>query len=73
MTTLLTLLAVAILLWFVWRFIKALWAPQEAAKPVDPNSLVPAPRRRGPKERGGAVALEEPDEEELQSFPPRYQ
>jgi hypothetical protein len=72
-TTLVTLLAVLAVLWFVWRFLSALWTPQEPAKPVDPDSLVPAARRRGPKEGGGAVALEEPDEEDFQSFPPRYQ
>jgi hypothetical protein len=73
MTVLIALLIIAAVLWFVWRFVRTLGAPQEPAKPVDPDSHVPAPRRRGAKERGGAVALEEPEQEEFQSFPPRYQ
>ena len=73
MTTLLTFLAIIAVLWLVWRFVNALWTPQEPAKPLDPDSKVAAPRRRGPKERGGAIALEEPPEEDFQSFPPRHQ
>jgi hypothetical protein len=73
MTTLLAVLIVVAVLWLVWRFIKNLWIPQQPAGPIDPDSRVPVTPRRGPKERGGAVALEEPDEEDFESFPPRYQ
>jgi len=34
------------------------------APPRDPYAYRTAPRRRGPYERGGAVAVLEPDEEE---------
>ena len=73
MTALIVLLVVAVVLWFVWRFVKALWVPQQPAEPIDPDSRVPVTAKRGPKGRAGAVALEEPDEEDFQSFPPRYQ
>src|SRR5712692_2496713 len=39
----------------------------------DPLAGVPSPKKRGPQNRSGAVALAEPDEEnENRSYPPRY-
>ena len=61
----------------VWWFVSSLFHPRQLAEPVDdPFSLVPAPRKRGPRERSGAVALEEPDndDDDLEdAFPPRSQ
>jgi hypothetical protein len=60
-------------LWLVWRFVGALFRPHQPAEPVDdPFALVTAPRKRGPKGRTGAVALEEPDDDgPVDCFPPR--
>jgi hypothetical protein len=58
-------------LWFVWRVIRLLFLPSQLEEPVDdPLSLVPAPRKRGPKGRAGAVALEEPEEDESEDYSP---
>ena len=65
-------------LWLVLRFVLSLVSPREPSESIDdplvddPLAGVPAPKRRGPQSRSGAVALEEPDEEnENRSFPPR--
>ena len=50
----------ALVWWFIRRFFLA---PSEPTAPVDPYSEVPAPRRCSPKDRSGAVALEEPDDD----------
>jgi hypothetical protein len=69
---------VVVVLWFVLRFIRNLFSHREPSESVDdplvedPLAGVPSPRRRGPQNRSGAVALAEPDEEdENRSFPPR--
>ncbi len=64
---------VAVVLWFVLRFIRNLFRPREPSESVeDPLAGVPSPKKRGPQNRSGAVALAEPDEEdEDRSYPPR--
>jgi hypothetical protein len=64
---------VAVVLWFVLRFVRNLFRPLEPSESVeDPLAGVPSPKRRGPRNRSGAVALAEPDEEdEDRSYPPR--
>jgi predicted permease len=71
MTSLVVSVVIVALLWFVWRFVTALFRKQPA-EPTGPDSFVVAGRKRGPSSRGAAVALEEPDEEDTQSFPPQY-
>jgi hypothetical protein len=73
MSVALAILVTLGVLWFLWRFIRSLFLPSQPAEPVDdPFSLVPAPRKDGPKGRVGAVALEEPEEDEPGNlFPPR--
>ena len=71
MTDLLVALVVATILWFVWRFVSAIFGPRSPAEPKDPNAGVPVLTTRGPKDKTGAVALEEPEDDDLQSFPPR--
>lgn len=73
MTTFLeALTALAILglaLWFLGRLLR----PKAPAEPAeDPFSSVPVPRGMRPKGRLGAVALEEPGEDDTaDAFPPR--
>jgi len=64
---------VALVLWFVLRFVRNLFRPREPSESVeDPLAVVPSPKRRGPQNRSGAVALAEPDEEDEDlSYPPR--
>jgi hypothetical protein len=66
----LTVLATLCLaLWFLRRFLR-LRAPADPAE--DPFSFVPAPRGTRPRGRAGAVALEEPEEDNAaDAFPPR--
>jgi hypothetical protein len=73
LTALIVSVLVVALLWFVWRFVGTLWTGQQPAEPIDPDSLVPADHKRGLGGRGAAVAVQEPDDDDLQSFPPRYQ
>jgi len=67
-------------LWFVLRFVGRLFTPREPSESFgdprveDPFAGVPSPRKRGPQNRSGAVALAEPhedDEDDNRSFPPR--
>jgi len=64
---------VALVLWFVLRFVRNLFKPREPSESVeDPLAGVLSPKRRGPHNRSGAVALAEPNEEDENSnFPPR--
>ncbi len=64
---------VAVVLWFVLRFIRDLFRPRKPTDSVDdPLAGVPSPKKRGPQNRSGAVALAEPDEEdEDRGYPPR--
>ena len=62
-----------VVLWLVLRFVGNLFSSREPSESLDdPLAGVPSPKRRGPQNRSGAVALAEPDEEdEHRSFPPR--
>ena len=67
-----------VVLWLVLRFVGNLLSSREPSESLDdplvddPLAGVPSPKRRGPQNRSGAVALAEPDEEdEHRSFPPR--
>jgi len=67
-----------VVLWLVLRFVLSLLSPREPSESLDdplvedPLAGVPAPKKRGPENRSGAVALAEPDEEnENRSYPPR--
>ena len=64
---------VALVSWLVLRFVSKLFKPREPSESLeDPLAGVPSPKRRGPQDRSGAVALAEPDEENGDdSFPPR--
>ncbi len=64
---------VVVVLWLVLRFVGNLFKPREQSDAVeDPLAGVPSPKKRGPQNRSGAVALAEPDEEnENRSYPPR--
>jgi hypothetical protein len=70
-------LAIGILvLWLVLRFVGRLFSPRKPSESLgdplveDPLAGVPSPKKRGPQNRSGAVALAEPDEEdENRSFP----
>ncbi len=68
----------AVVLWLVFRFVLSLLSLREPSESMDdplvedPLAGVPSPKRRGPQNRSGAVALAEPDEEdENRSYPPR--
>lgn len=66
----LTALAIlALALWFLRRLLR----PKAPAEPAeDPFSSVPVPRGMRPQGRSGAVALEEPGEDDpADAFPPR--
>lgn len=67
------LLIVLAAMWLVWRFIARLLRPRAPAEPAEePFSEVPASRARGPKGRSGAVAIAEPDDDEISdAYPPR--
>ena len=66
----LTVLAAICLTWWVLRRLIRPKAPADPAE--DPFSFVPAPRGRGPRGKSGAVALEEPEEDNsADAFPPR--
>ena len=56
-----------------WWLLPRLVRPQESADPAeDPFCFVPVPRGIGPKAKSGAVALEEPEEENpAEAYPPR--
>lgn len=72
MSTFFAILIALAALWLVWRFVAPLFRPRQPAEPVDPFALVTAPRKRGPKGRTGAVALEEPnDDGPADCSPPR--
>jgi len=65
-------------LWLTLRFVLSLFSPRQPSESVegplagDPLAGVPSPKRRGPQNRSGAVALKEPDEDDgNSSYPPR--
>jgi hypothetical protein len=73
MLAFLGVLTVIAALGLVWWLSRRLLRPKASADPAeDPFSLVPASRGMGPKGRSGAVALEEPEEDNpADAFPPR--
>jgi hypothetical protein len=73
MSTLVEILIVVVAVWFVWRSVRSLFQPSLPVDPVDdPFAFVPAPRKDSPKGKSGAVALEEPeDDDSVDGFPPR--
>jgi len=73
MSTFFEILIVVIAVWFVWRSVRPLFQPHQPVDPVDdPFAFVPAPRKDSPKGKSGAVALEEPeDDDSVDGFPPR--
>jgi hypothetical protein len=77
MTTFLEVLTVVLALVLVLCFplwlLRKILRPKAPADPAeDPFSFVPVKRGMGPKGRSGAVALEEPEEDNpADAFPPR--
>jgi hypothetical protein len=72
MSALFEILIAAVAVWFVWRFVSALFKPRQPVDPVDdPFAEVPALRKGSPKGRSGAVALEAPEEDSGGFFSPR--
>jgi hypothetical protein len=74
----LPLLVAAALLWLVFRFVRSQFRERdvpeavEGSGPGDPFSRVSSPRKNAPRSRAGAVALEEPQEDEYRTYPPRF-
>jgi len=73
MQTFVEILIVLAAIWVVWRLVTKILRPRAPAEPAEePFAPVPAHRKQGPKGRSGAVALEEPeDDESPDAFPPR--
>lgn len=73
MQVFLELLILLLAAWLVWSLIRKMVRPQAPAEPADePFAEVPAPVKRGPKGLAGAVALEEPsDDDSPDVVPPR--
>jgi hypothetical protein len=73
MLAFLGVLTVIAALALVWWLSRRLLRPKASADPAeDPFSFVPAYLGMGPKGRSGAVALEEPEEDNsADAFPPR--
>jgi hypothetical protein len=65
--------AIAVLVvWLVFRFVRSRFNPRQPADAIeDPFAVVPSPKKRGPPNRAGAVALEEPEQDDEQIYPPR--
>ncbi len=64
---------VVVVAWLVLGFVRSLFKPREPSESAkDPLAGVRVPKRRGPQDRSGAVALAEPDEEdENRTYLPR--
>ena len=78
MSVLLPLLFAFAALGLLWRLLHSFFRPSQPSpsQPTesvdDPFAPVPATRKGGPKGLSGAVALEEPDDEDpADGFPPR--
>jgi len=73
MVIFLELLLAFLALGALWLLLRRLLRPRAPAEPADdPFALVSAPLKRGPKGRSGAVAVEEPDDDDAgASYPPR--
>jgi hypothetical protein len=73
MTSLLEVLTILLALGLAWWLLRKILRPKAPADPAeDPFSLVPVPRDMGPKGRSGAVALDEPEEDNPpDAYPPR--
>jgi len=65
-TAILVLIVVLLINVFVWRFVARLWTlPHESANPPDTENMFARVKPR-PKSGAGAVALEEPDDDQRQ-------
>ncbi len=75
MAAFLQILIAVLAAWSAWWLIRKLLRPRSPAEPEpvdDTLALVPASRKHGPKGQAGAVALEEPDDDDpVDCFPPR--
>jgi hypothetical protein len=73
MTAFLEILTALTAIFLAWWLLRKMLRPKAPAEPAeDPFSFVPASRRKGPKGRSGAVALEEPEDDgPTDAFPPR--
>jgi hypothetical protein len=73
MTAFLEVLTVVLGFCFALWLFRNILRPKAPADPAeDPFSFVPVRRGKGPKGRSGAVALEEPEEDDpSDAFPPR--
>jgi hypothetical protein len=73
MTAFLEVLIALSALGLVWWLLRGLLRPKAPADPAEDRfSFVRVPRGMGPKGRSGAVALEEPEEDNpSDAFPPR--
>jgi hypothetical protein len=73
MSALLEVLTALLAICFTWWVLRRLLRSKAPADPAeDPFSLVPVTRGIGPKGKPGAVALEEPEEDNpADAFPPR--
>jgi hypothetical protein len=73
MSAVLEVLTALAALCLAWRLLRILLRPKAAADPAEgPFSFVPVPRGMGPKGKSGAIALEEPEEDNpSDAFPPR--
>lgn len=73
MTTSLEILTVFSALFLFWWLLRKMLRPKAPAEPAEePFAFAPVPRGSKPKGRSGAVALEEPGEDDpADAFPPR--
>jgi hypothetical protein len=73
MSAFLEVLTALLLFCLAWWLLRRLVRPQAPADPAeDPFSFVPVPRGMGPRAKSGAVALEEPEEDNpADAYPPR--
>jgi hypothetical protein len=73
MAAFLQILIAALAAWSAWWLIRRLTRLRAPAEPADdPMALVPASRKSGPRGKAGAVAVEEPsDDDPADCFPPR--
>ena len=68
---LLEILIAVFAVWFTWWSIRRMFRPHAPAEPAeDPFASVGAPVRRGPKGRAGAVAVDEPEDDDSADYVP---
>ena len=79
MSSLLAVLVLSMAVLLLWRLLASLFQSGQPAEPVDaepiddPRAFVPALRKNSPRGRSGAVAVEEPTDDDslADCFPPR--